>query len=90
MMLGSQEYSCMRNHNLQCVTVVVAFGLRSDPFHMLHRPVSPAKIISHIIKKPLTSRDCSKLSTILCSIACYKNKLLDVDLESHTSRREKM
>jgi len=32
MMLGSQDYSCMRIHNLQCVTLVVAFGLRSDPF----------------------------------------------------------
>jgi len=36
MMLGGLDYSCTTNQNLQGVTVVVACGLRSDPFYMLH------------------------------------------------------
>ena len=40
MMLGGLNYSCMRNQNLQCVTVVVACGQRSDPFYMLHGTLS--------------------------------------------------
>jgi len=40
MILGGLKYSCMRNQNLQCVTVVVARGQRSDPFYMLHGTLS--------------------------------------------------
>ena len=32
MMSGDLDFSRMKNHNLQCVTVTVACGQRSDPF----------------------------------------------------------
>jgi len=40
MMSGGLDYSSMKNQNLQCVTVAIACGQRSDPFYMLHDTLS--------------------------------------------------
>ena len=37
---GGLDYSCMRKQYLHCVNVVVACGLRSATFYMLHRILS--------------------------------------------------